>query len=345
MFLVQNSKSPNYQVVYFVDGKRTTVSTKTSDKEKAELFLKNFNPSLLAQPEKSVQPKKPQSTFINLTNFKNEYVEFVRPTKSESYIRSIELSFKQFEIFLGDIPINLVTTLHIDKFITFTFSRTKRGAHLYFRTLKAAFTKAVAWEYIKDNPFKNIKFPRIPKSHPVFISNEEFKIILSQTSEQVLKHLFIIALNSGMRLAELTNMRWNWIDLENSLISIICSEDFSTKSKKERIIPINAALRASLMQLKQSKHYKTDGYVFHNLTGIKLNNDFVSKKFKNAVRSTGLNDKIHFHTLRHSFASMLVQKGVSLYVVKELLGHEDLSTTQIYSHLKNENLIEAVNLI
>jgi len=80
-------------------------------------------------------------------------------------------------------------------------------------------------------------------------------------------------------------------------------------------------------------------------SGIKLSVDFINKQFKKAVRAAKLNDKIHFHTLRHSFASMLVQRGVSLYVVKELLGHEDLSTTQIYSHLQNQNLMDAVNLL
>jgi integrase/recombinase XerD len=64
-----------------------------------------------------------------------------------------------------------------------------------------------------------------------------------------------------------------------------------------------------------------------------LNEDYVSKKFKVAVRDSGLNDNIHFHTLRHSFASRLIQKGASVFVVKELLGQEDIKTTQIYSHL------------
>ncbi len=78
---------------------------------------------------------------------------------------------------------------------------------------------------------------------------------------------------------------------------------------------------------------------------IKLNEDYASKHFKKAVRDSGLNDNIHFHTLRHSFASRLIQKGASVFVVKELLGHEDIKTTQIYSHLKTENLAEAVNLL
>jgi integrase/recombinase XerD len=71
----------------------------------------------------------------------------------------------------------------------------------------------------------------------------------------------------------------------------------------------------------------------------------MNKQFRKILSKSNLSDKIYFHTLRHSFASQLVQKGVSLYVVKELLGHEDLSTTQIYAHLQQQNLRDAVNLL
>ena len=94
------------------------------------------------------------------------------------------------------------------------------------------------------------------------------------------------------------------------------------------------------------KNYSLEtNFVFKNVKGFKLNDSFVSKNFKKAVRETDLDEKIHFHTLRHSFASTLVQNGASLYVVKELLGHEDISTTQIYSHLNKESLYQAVQLL
>ncbi|MCL5027975.1 MAG: tyrosine-type recombinase/integrase, partial [Bacteroidetes bacterium] len=85
--------------------------------------------------------------------------------------------------------------------------------------------------------------------------------------------------------------------------------------------------------------------VFFRLKGRKLHQETISKQFKDAVRKSNLNEKIHFHSLRHSFASLLAQKGVSLYIIKELLGHEDLATTQIYSHLQQQNLRDAVNLL
>jgi len=86
-------------------------------------------------------------------------------------------------------------------------------------------------------------------------------------------------------------------------------------------------------------------FVFNRYEGVKLNESYISKRFKKSVRTAKLNDEIHFHSLRHSFASALVQRGVSLYAVKELLGHENIKTTQIYSHLQQHNLSIAVHLL
>jgi len=112
-------------------------------------------------------------------------------------LRSIELSFKQLIAFVGDVSLNRLSILTLDKFLISTFARTQRGAGLYYRTLKAAFSKAVLWNYLSDNPLKKIKAPKISKPFPVFISDIELKIILEHTSKDYLKILFIY---TGMRL-------------------------------------------------------------------------------------------------------------------------------------------------
>ncbi len=340
MYLVKNKKSPYYQVIYYVNGKRTTISTKEKEKREAEKYLETFKNAKKGIETEEKELTKQILQNITLSDFEKEYLEYVVPTKSKAYIRSIKLSFKQLESFLGNILLSKINVKALDQFITSTFSRTERGAHLYYRTLKAAFTKAVVWEYLSENPFKKIKFPKVAKSHPVFISVEEFKLICSAVEEQFLKDLFTVAFYTGMRLGEIVNMKSNWIDLNNKIITIRNGESFRTKSKKERIIPFNRNLK----NIFEKYIGKEDEYIFTRIEQIKLREDFVTKKFKKAVRSIGLNDKIHFHTLRHSFASMLIQKGVSLYVVKELLGHEDLSTTQIYSHLSTKNLYDAISM-
>jgi len=149
-----------------------------------------------------------------------------------------------------------------------------------------------------------------------------------------------------MRLGEILNLVWECIDFNRKIITIKNINGFITKSKKERVIPMNDILsKLFLGRFESSKIQNKNNYIFYKVIGVKLNEDYVSKRFKRAVRSAGLSEDIHFHTLRHSFASNLIQRGASIYVVKELLGHESISTTQIYSHLQSENLTQAVNLL
>lgn len=343
MFLVKNKKSPVYQVVYFVNGKRTTKSTGTTNRIKAEVFLEIFKTSNNATDVIQNDPLVSAEIHeINLSAFQSEYLSYLIPIKSENYTRSVDLSFRQFINYVGDIYLSQVNTKCIDQFITNTFARTKRGAHLYYRTLKATFSKAVSWNYIEANPFQKVKFPRLQKNYPLFITLEEFDIILANTKEEYLKDFFRIAFYTGMRIGEIVNLKWSWVNLDEKVIYVRCSESFQTKSKKERIIPIKDTLISVI--LNRNNLNNSNEYLFTNEKGSKLREEFVSKKFKSYVRLCGMSDLIHFHSLRHSFASRLVQKGVPLEVIQELLGHEDLKTTQIYSHLQQQNLREAINL-
>lgn len=338
MFISKSKKSPFYQLTYEVNGKRTTISTKTSSLKEARIFLKNFN--------QEFQLPVQQTEFVLLSQFRDEYLEYVSTMKSKSYIKSIKLSFRMLINFTGDKLLNHLDLRTLDKFITITFARTQMGAALYYRSLKSAFSKAVLWNYIQENPFKKIKAPKTAKTFPVFITVTEFELILEKTKEDFLRILFQTAFFTGMRLGELVNMKWSWIDFQSNQIIVKCNSTFSTKSRKERIIPINQKLlNILLVSYGQIGNANNDNFVFTRKINLQLKEDYVSKKFKDAVRLVGLNSKFHFHTLRHSFASLLVQKGVSLYIIKELLGHEDLVTTQIYSHLGKNNLRNAINLL
>lgn len=123
---------------------------------------------------------------------------------------------------------------------------------------------------------------------------------LSIIQKKYLKEIFTFAINTGMRLGELTNMKWSWIDFADSTIHVINSKSFNTKSKVDRIIPMNNTTFNILQLRSRKKIKKKSEYVFINSKGIKFNGDFVSKQFKKAVRAAELNHKIHFHTLRHS---------------------------------------------
>ena len=301
MYVVKNYKSPFYQLVYFVNGKRTTVSTKTKNEKEAIRFLSNYTNQPIDH-KLTINP-------ITLSKFQEEYLEYIRVTKSKHYERSVKTSFKILIEFSGDICLSDLDLRTLDKFITHTYARTQRGASLYYRTLKAAFSKAVLWNFLSENPFKKIKTPKVSKSFPVFISEIELKTILENTEEAYLKDLFITTFYTGMRIGEVLNMKWSWIDLKEKLITVQCSQSFTTKSKKERIIPINSTLQIILRnRFPKVVSITNNEFVFSKLPGIKLNDNFISKQFKKSVREAKLEERIHFHTLRHSFASLLAQK-------------------------------------
>jgi len=339
MFLTKDSKSPYFQLVYFVNGKRTKISTKASVRDEAELFKTSFNPRAATEP-------KAKKVSIKLSSFISEYKTYVSNTYSVSYLKkAVTPSFNRLQNFLPDMPLEHISSKDIDQFISSVYQKSKYAASLYHRSLKSAFNKAVVWNYLAENPFNKIKSPKVAKSFPVFISEAELILILNKTDEQLLKDIFTIAYYTGMRLNEIMNMKWNWIDFSQGIITIKNSQEFNTKNKRERVIPIHQKVKSILQTRFPIIKQQQSSFVFYRKAGIKLNGEFISKQFKKAVRSTKLNEGIHFHSLRHSFASALVQRDVSLYTVKELLGHENIKTTQIYSHLQQHNLSNAVHLL
>ncbi|MCH7722805.1 MAG: tyrosine-type recombinase/integrase [Bacteroidetes bacterium] len=336
MFLAKRKNG--YFFIQYLDPSKNQLrrqSTKTKSKNEALKFFRNFDPGLTIKKDG-----------LKISRFRDEYMEYVTNDKSKKYIKSIGLSFRQLLRYSKDIPLEDLDARLLDQFVSKKFSTSPAAALLYFRTLKAALSKAVVWGYIDENPLKKIKPPRLKKSLPVFISKSELELILDKTKTVMLKDLFTTAFYTGMRLGEIVNLVWECVDFKRKVIIVKNINGFTTKNKKERIIPMNSTLETLMMnRFSKTNNVDNNNYIFYRVIGIKLNEDYVSKKFKVAVRDAGLNDNIHFHTLRHSFASRLIQKGASVFVVKELLGHEDIKTTQIYSHLQTQDLIEAVNLL
>jgi len=246
--------------------------------------------------------------------------------------------------FINNKPLKDIKPNEIEMYILIKFQTAKHSASLDYRILKSAFNKAIEWQYITVNPLAKIKKPKPNKPLPATINNEELNQILSITAKQDLKDIFVILYNTGMRINELLNLYWQDVDLNNRLIKISNKVNFTTKNKKERLIPINNTVYNILINRQSGKIRQATEYIF-NKNGFKLSSDYVSKEFKKAVRTAGLNERIHLHSVRHSFCSNLVNKNISLYTIKELAGHTNIATTQIYAHLDNSVLRDAVNLL
>ena len=335
MYLTKQKDRPYYYVVFEQAGKRTKKSTKCKYKSDALKFLSEFEKNFYKQKIEKI---------VTLSDFETEYREYIKNKLTISSQSSVKLCFSMLTKAIGNPQLRKIDVKTIDKFITSTFNRSESTAALNYRTLKAAFNKALQWNYITSNPFSKIKAPKVEKKLPVFISDNEFKQILEATEKQFLRDLFITAYNTGMRAGELVNLKWNAVNFEQGIITVKNTATFKTKSGIERIIPINEILKKVLnSRFPKVIDINQDEYVFYRIKGIRLEVDYISKRFKKICRKLKFNESYHFHTIRHTFASNLVQRGVDLYTVKELLGHSNITTTQIYSHLKRSNLVSAVD--
>lgn len=295
--------------------------------------------ALLSKIEKS--KKTVLNSSINVYKFSQEYKKYIKITFSSSYIKSVVLSLKHLSEFFGDHKLLVeLSVKNIEEFKYYLINRAPKGFIVYMRTLKAAFNIALEWGYITNNPFKKVKFKKGQKRKPIFITRDQLQLVLEETQSDRMRNIFIFAFNTGCRLGEIINLRWKNIDLENLIITI-GDELFTTKNEQQRIIPISTELKNILTKMKKT-NITSNQYVFGKSKNFPFRGEYVSRNFKKATRKAKLNEEVHFHSLRHSFASNLAMRGVPIIIIKELLGHSSIVTTEIYSHTNLESLHMAV---
>ena len=209
------------------------------------------------------------------------------------------------------------------------------------KTLTNIFNRAIKWGYLKENPVKEVKRLRVTDSKPVrFLTVKKCQRFLKACPED-LYPIFFTYLNTGMRKSELINLEWNDIDFNRRKIKIQWKEFWQPKSGR-REIPFSQNLFKLLQKLKkENRDNLKSNFVFpHKDGGIiktKLREEMIQIAKKARIKNL-----TRLHTLRHTFASHLVMNGVDLPTVKQLMGHSDIQTTMIYSHLAPDHLADAV---
>lgn len=330
MFLTKRYNGYYYLNLKDEYGRIRRVSCKTKIKADALQFWKVFN----------VNQQKGKFEKKSLNALMMEYLTYCKSIHTKKTNRGNQLAFTEFIRIIGNIPIDKVQVREIESFLAIKREEASVWtARKYYITLAAAFEKAKIWEYIPANPFRKVKKPKPPECLPLYFSKEEFSKFLNAIDDMDMKELMLFGLFSGMRLSEITNLRWCDVDLDRKIILIQNSEIFRTKSGRSRNVPMNDELYKILFL----KNKEAIGEFVFSRNGKPYRDEYVSKTFKKHVRRAGLNDRLHFHSLRHTFASWLVQQGTSLYEVQKLLGHQDIKTSMIYAHLQPETLHNTVN--
>lgn len=175
--------------------------------------------------------------------------------------------------------------------------------------------------------------PRAKKSKflPVVLSKQEVARMLEVMVNK--KHHCIISLlyGTGLRVSELTHVKMRDFDFDRMMLRV-----FQGKGKKDRMVILPAKLREVLVG--QARVKKADDFLFTNGRGGRLTEATIQKIVSNAAQKAGIRKNVHPHTLRHSFATHLLENGTDIRYIQELLGHAKLATTQIYTHVDNSNL-------
>ena len=277
---------------------------------------------------------------ININKYL-DYLKYERKLSKNTYL-SYYYNLKEYEEFLNGKDILHVSTDNIRDFLYQEKYDSKTKAH-YLTVINSLYNYLLGEDIIKVNPASIIKLPKLKKSLPEFLTIEEVDKLLNITPLKPNDYRNIAMMETiygcGIRVSELTDLKMNNIDFNDDIIRVY------GKGKKERIVPLNNKSREALKTyIEEYRSFllkdKISDYVFINNFGGKISRVGFFKILKKICDENGINKCVSPHTLRHSFATHLLNNGADVRVIQELLGHANLSTTQIYSHVANKKLKE-----
>ncbi len=216
------------------------------------------------------------------------------------------------------------------------FSTNKQKSYSYIKnsiTAVCLYSELILGKKIKNNLLRNIKRK---KKLPNVMSIDEIKQVVNSISNIKHKTAISIIYSCGLRISECINIKISDIDSGRLMIKIR-----GAKGKKDRYIPVSSKMLCMLRNYY--KEYKPKDYLFQGKNSNQYSPRNIQIVLKKALKLCGINKNITVHSLRHSFATHLVEQGINISIIKELLGHKDIRTTQIYTHISSIKLSQIKN--
>ncbi|MEG1149820.1 MAG: tyrosine recombinase [Bacilli bacterium] len=274
----------------------------------------------------------------------NDYIDYLKYERklsintTSSYYNNLYL----FSKYLNNKDILVINAKDIRDFIYSIDKSSKTKAH-YLSVLNSFYNYLINTDKIKVNPCNTVKMPKMEQTLPNYLTTEEidklFNIRLIKPLDYRNKAMLELLYATGTRISELINLTFSQVDFADCTLRVM------GKGKKERLIPISDnALEYLLLYINEYRPFilktKTSEYIFINRDGHMISRQGFFKILKDLCKKAGIKKNISPHTLRHSFATHLLNNGADLRVIQELLGHENLTTTEIYSHLQNKKIVD-----
>ncbi len=278
----------------------------------------------------------------------NKYLDYIKDVRnySENTIIGYETELKKFENYLKktNIDYKKITKEEIWQYLKYLDDQNyeKRSIAKHITAIRSFYDFLKSENKIEFNIFKTIRNPKIDKTLPNFLNYEELATLLdfnnAKTPWEIEERcIFEMLYATGLRVSELSNIKLKDVDVTNRSIKVM------GKGSKERIVYFGKHAKKAYedyMNVRDQLLKKDLEYVFVNKIGGKLSRSSIEQIFLKRAKKISLEHHISPHTLRHTFATHILENGADIRTVQELLGHEKLGTTQIYTHLTSDYLKE-----
>jgi integrase len=269
---------------------------------------------------------------VKFADFAKEYLETHSKGKKSCY--TDEKIIGLLNRYFGNKYLYEIKLMDVLRFKNERAEQVKHGTvNRSLIVLRSMFNRAIEWGKATENPCKGVKNFKENNQRDRYLTEEEEAKLIPNCNEY-LKAIIIVALHTGMRKGEILRLKWKDIDIEHRFISL-----YETKNGEGRKVTMNQTMLNTINGIP--KHANSE-YVFCNKLGKPYGD--IKKSFLSAVQKASIIN-LHFHDLRHTFASRLVMAGVDLNTVRELLGHKSLEMTLRYSHLSPNHRMQAVNVL
>ena len=290
-----------------------------------------------------------------METFIKEYLTILRFEKnlSENTVKSYETDLKKILLYFQENKINDyndVTAELISKFFERQRNEGIDSATVarYMSSIKGFWEYLETNKYVEKNPTDKLVSVKKSRKLPSVLSVEEVDRILNAPDNKDLlglrdKAILELFYSSGLRVSELINLKISDLFFADEVIRVF------GKGSKERVVPIGSSAMKWIAEYMKSsrplleKKNKSENFLFLNKRGTKLSRMWIWKIFSQYSKEAGIKKEIHPHTFRHSFATHLLEGGADLRAVQEMLGHTDISVTQIYTHIDITYIREVVH--
>ena len=275
-------------------------------------------------------------------NYINKYLDYLKFERklSKNTILSYKNDLNDLYLYFNEDIINNNDS-EMTKYIYSLKELNARSLAHHITVINSFYEFLISEEIIQINPCEGIKAPKLPNKLPNYLTEDEVDKLMNINLETPYsyrnKAMFELLYATGLRVSELVSLKFNDIDLNNDFVRVI------GKGSKERIVPVSdLAIKWLSIYLNQYRPIilknRDSEYLFISNALKPITRQGFFKIIKQEVKRAGINKDVSPHVLRHSFATHLLNHGADLRVIQELLGHSDISTTQIYTHLVNEKI-------